>query len=124
MVWNVLSPQHWDAYPFVLLNLILSFQAAFATPVILMSANRQARLSERRNQLDLQVNLLAEQENTEQLKLLRLLCEKAGIVLDPSACQSFEEAIRPDDVLQEIAKRDVPEGTAAISAASLNQSAD
>src|SRR3981189_2140012 len=33
----------WDPYPFVLLNLVLSFQAAFATPIILMSQNRQAR---------------------------------------------------------------------------------
>src|SRR5438874_13468756 len=30
----------WDPYPFILLNLVLSFQAAFATPVILMSQNR------------------------------------------------------------------------------------
>ena len=69
----------WDPYPFVLLNLVLSFQAAFSTPIILMSQNRQARLTERRNHLDLQINLLAEQENTEQLRLLRLLCEKVGI---------------------------------------------
>jgi uncharacterized membrane protein len=32
----------WDPYPFILLNLILSFQAAYAAPVLLMSANRQA----------------------------------------------------------------------------------
>lgn len=54
----------WDPFPFVLLNLVLSFQAAFATPIILMSQNRQSRLAERRNHLDLQINLLAEQEST------------------------------------------------------------
>jgi uncharacterized membrane protein len=32
----------WDPYPFILLNLILSFQAAYAAPVLLMSSNRQA----------------------------------------------------------------------------------
>src|SRR5215831_19884232 len=64
---------HWDPYPFILLNLVLSFQAAFASPIIMMSQNRQARLDSRREQLDLQINLLAEQENTEMLKLLRLL---------------------------------------------------
>ena len=72
----------WDNYPFILLNLVLSFQAAYASPIIMMSQNRQNRLSERRNQLDLQINLLSEQENTEMLKLLRLLCEKSGIQVE------------------------------------------
>src|SRR4051812_3944442 len=39
---------HWDEYPFVFLNLALSFQAAYASPIIMMSQNRQAKLSERR----------------------------------------------------------------------------
>jgi uncharacterized membrane protein len=33
---------HWDAYPFILLNLLFSTQAAYAAPVILLSQNRQA----------------------------------------------------------------------------------
>jgi uncharacterized membrane protein len=33
---------HWDPYPFILLNLMLSFQAAYAAPFIMMSQNRQA----------------------------------------------------------------------------------
>lgn len=33
---------HWDPYPFILLNLALSFQAAYAAPIIMMSQNRQA----------------------------------------------------------------------------------
>src|SRR2546430_2520324 len=47
----------WDPYPFILLNLALSFQAAYASPIIMMSQNRQAKLDERRNKLDLQINL-------------------------------------------------------------------
>ena len=35
--WN-----HWDPYPFILMNLVLSLQAAYAAPVIMMSQNRQA----------------------------------------------------------------------------------
>lgn len=92
----------WDPYPFVLLNLVLSFQAAFATPVILMSENRQARLSERRSHLDLQINLLAEQENTEQMRLLRLLCEKAGIQIEEPEEKAFEEATNLSDITQQI----------------------
>ncbi|MGC4192502.1 MAG: DUF1003 domain-containing protein [Thermomicrobiales bacterium] len=34
---------HWDPYPFILLNLALSFQAAYSAPIIMMSQNRQAQ---------------------------------------------------------------------------------
>lgn len=34
---------HWDAYPFILLNLIFSTQAAYAAPIIMMSQNRQSK---------------------------------------------------------------------------------
>jgi uncharacterized membrane protein len=70
---------HWDPYPFILLNLALSFQSAYAAPILMISQNRQAKLSERRNHLDLQINMLAEQETTEILRLLRLLCSHAGL---------------------------------------------
>jgi uncharacterized membrane protein len=45
IVWvllNVLEICHFDEYPFILLTLFLSLEAAYATPLILMSANRQA----------------------------------------------------------------------------------
>jgi len=71
----------WDAYPFILLNLGLSLQAAFASPIIMMSQNRQAALDQKRNKLDLQINLLSEQEGTEMLRLLRKLCEHNGLDL-------------------------------------------
>jgi uncharacterized membrane protein len=32
---------HWDAYPFILLNLAFSTQAAYAAPLILLAQNRQ-----------------------------------------------------------------------------------
>jgi uncharacterized membrane protein len=106
LIWLLLNVQifwkPWDPYPFVLLNLVLSFQAAFATPVILMSQNRQARLADRRNQLDLQINLLAEQENTQQLRLLRLLCQKVGVDLRETDGDLLEEPIDPGVIVQQI----------------------
>jgi uncharacterized membrane protein len=103
MVVNVVGwRERWDPYPFILLNLVLSFQAAFASPIILMSQNRQARVSERRNHLDLQINLLAEQENTEQLRLLRLLCNKAGIPVEGPQQRLYEEATCPDEIIRQI----------------------
>lgn len=108
-IWLVLNVQifwkPWDPYPFVLLNLVLSFQAAFATPVILMSQNRQARLADRRNHLDLQINLLAEQENTQQLKLLRMLCQKMGVDVQEADAETLEEEIDPSVIVKQIIER-------------------
>lgn len=104
VVANVMAwVRHWDPYPFILLNLVLSFQAAYATPIIIMSQNRQARLATRRNQLDLQINLLAEQENTEMLRLLRRLCEKVGVsMVEEEAERALEEETKPRKVVSEI----------------------
>jgi uncharacterized membrane protein len=104
MQLNVMSQvHHWDPYPFILLNLALSFQAAFASPIIMMSQNRQGRLAAQRNQLDLQINLLAEQESTETLRLLRRLCQHAGLELEPAADKvGLVDPTRPEEVLRRI----------------------
>ena len=54
--------QAWDPYPFILLNLVLSFQAAYTAPIIMMSQNRTAELDRRRAEDDYNVNLKAELE--------------------------------------------------------------
>ncbi len=53
---------HWDPYPFILLNLALSFQAAYAAPIIMMSQNRQADIDRRAAENDYQINVKAELE--------------------------------------------------------------
>jgi len=95
----------WDPYPFVLLNLVLSFQAAYASPIIMMSQNRQGKLSERRNHLDLQINLLAEQETTEILRLLGKLCDKVGVAIEnESSLKALEQATKPENLIQQMEK--------------------
>src|SRR5436190_3500390 len=97
--------RHWDPYPFTFLNLALSFQAAYASPIIMMSQNRQARLSERRNHLDLQINLLSEQENTQMLQLLRRISERLEIdCSDVPQLAALEEAVEPTKLVQQIEK--------------------
>ncbi len=53
---------HWDPYPFILLNLLLSTQAAYAAPIIMMSQNRQAEIDRRNAEHDYRVNVKAELE--------------------------------------------------------------
>lgn len=54
--------QHWDPYPFILLNLALSFQAAYAAPFIMMSQNRQQEIDRLEAESDHQINIKAELE--------------------------------------------------------------
>jgi uncharacterized membrane protein len=77
-LWIVLNAVawglHWDPYPFILLNLVLSFQAAFTAPIIMMAQNRQSDIDRHRAQLDYDVNCRAETDIAsihEKLDLLR-----------------------------------------------------
>jgi len=104
IVLNVVAwSRHWDPYPFILLDVALTFQAALAGPVLMMSQNRQARLSEQRNHLDLQINLLAEQENTEMLILLRRVCDKLELPMDAnSAVDPLANSTDPHALVEQI----------------------
>ena len=53
---------HWDPYPFILLNLALSFQAAYAAPIIMMSQNRQAEKDRLQSKYDFDIDTKAELE--------------------------------------------------------------
>ncbi|NLS04845.1 DUF1003 domain-containing protein [Rhizobium sp. P32RR-XVIII] len=59
----------WDPYSFILLNLALSFQAAYAAPVIMMSQNRQQDIDRRVAENDYRINVEAE------LEIERLCCK-------------------------------------------------
>jgi uncharacterized membrane protein len=58
IVWIVLNgvvlhgSSRWDVYPFILLNLMLSFQAAYAAPLILVASNRQGERDALRSTAD------------------------------------------------------------------------
>ena len=63
MVMNVVGfIAHWDVYPFILLNLIFSTQAAYAAPIIMMSQNRQSQRDRIQAQEDYQTNIDAKKE--------------------------------------------------------------
>ncbi|MCD6035275.1 MAG: hypothetical protein K0R63_1016 [Rickettsiales bacterium] len=63
LVLNILAwVQHWDPYPFILLNLALSFQAAYTAPVILMSQNRTNQVDREKLEYYYRVNLKTELE--------------------------------------------------------------
>jgi uncharacterized membrane protein len=73
-VWFALNSvamiRHWDPYPFILMNLVLSTQAAYAAPIIMMSQNRQAARDRLEAHNDFEVNLKAEIEIASVLEHL------------------------------------------------------
>jgi uncharacterized membrane protein len=80
-----------DPFPFPLLTLVVSLEAIFLATFILISENRQARIADRRNLLDLQIDLLAEQENTKMLMLLRQIAERVGVPLEDHEVAALEK---------------------------------
>jgi len=66
IVWAILNVtawmQHWDPYPFILMNLVLSLQAAYTAPMIMMSQNRKADRDRLEAHIDYEINLRAEAE--------------------------------------------------------------
>lgn len=54
--------RHWDPYPFIFMNLVLSLQAAYAAPIIMMSQNRQANRDRLEAHNDYLTNERTEQE--------------------------------------------------------------
>ena len=84
---NVLvGANSWDPYPFILLNLLLSFQAAYTAPAIMMSQNRQSELDRRHAQSDYEINVKAELE-------IELLHEKIDILKEQELL-SLTQAVR------------------------------
>ena len=77
-VWIALNLGHqgrFDPFPFALLTMVVSLESIFLSLFILMSQNRSGLQADQRNHLDLQINLLAEDENTKILQMLQALCE-------------------------------------------------
>lgn len=86
VMWVVLNTvafiNHWDPYPFILMNLILSLQAAFTAPIIMMSQNRQADMDRLEAKNDYAINQKAEEEVRAILDHLSAQDEALALIHD------------------------------------------
>lgn len=77
LIWMVLNIigiiNHWDPYPFILLNLLFSTQAAYAAPIIMMAQNRQTERDRVQAMADFKTNLDAKKEIEDLQKQLNLI---------------------------------------------------
>ena len=98
---------HIDPFPFTFLTLVVSLEAIFLSTFILISQNHDSKISERRNHLDLQINLLSEQENTQMLVMLRAIAEKVGADLGrDDQVEALSEETKPQRLVKQIKARE------------------
>lgn len=98
---------HIDPFPYTFLTLVVSLEAIFLSTFILISQNHDAKISERRNHLDLQINLLSEQENTKMISMLQSIATKVGAELDEDVkMRALSEDTQPEKLVQQIEARE------------------
>ena len=96
----------FDPYPFSFLTLIVSLEAIFLSLFVLISQSRMSREADRRAHLDLQVNLLAEQENTKALEMLHRISQHLGLEIPrDDEVHGLIEKTHVDHLASELDKR-------------------
>lgn len=100
VLFNTIVPNKvgFDPYPFILLNLLLSFVAALQAPVIMMSQNRKEEKDRQRSENDYLINLKAEMQ-------IRSLHQKMDLLLEEQIKTLYETQARQFILLQEINNR-------------------
>ncbi len=99
---TVVLAKPWDPFPFAFLTLAVSLEAIFLSIFLLIAGNRQGRIDERRSHLDLQINLLAEQENTETMKLLHLIARTVGAKVPNKEYGMLTQTTDPEKLIAQI----------------------
>lgn len=97
IIFNIVGPQHdhFDPYPFILMNLILSCIAALQAPIIMMSQNRQEEKDRKRSENDYLINLKAELE-------IRALHQKIDLLMEDQIKILFESQTKQLEILKRI----------------------
>jgi uncharacterized membrane protein len=95
--------KHIDPFPFTFLTLVVSLEAIFLSTFILISQNHDTKISERRNHLNLQIDLLSEQENTKMIAMLQAIAARVGadVPQDPHL-QALSEETEPERLVRQI----------------------
>lgn len=88
----------FDPFPFGLLTMIVSLEAIILSVIVLISQNRQAQVDRLREEIDLQVNILAEAEISKVIALLVRLLKKNGV--DVSNDQEIQTMLKTTDIDQ------------------------
>ena len=89
LVWGIAV---FDPYPFNLLTMVVSLEAIFLSTIVLISQNRQSRIADMREQIDVEIDVRAEDEITKLLVMIEAIAHKLEIPLaDDPELKRMEE---------------------------------
>jgi len=93
-----------DPYPFSLLGLMVAVEAVVLSSFILMRQNRMTKRAERRDHLNLQIDLIAEKEVTKLLQMVRALCAHLGLhqIAEDEELKEFTQTTSVETLTQRI----------------------
>jgi uncharacterized membrane protein len=114
-VWNatVAADARFDPYPYGLLTLIVSLEGVLIATFVLITQNRMKQESNQRDRLALQVDLLAEQEMTLVLRMLRRISERLGVPPehhDAARAEKLTEETNLYELMHRLEQEDKPMG--------------
>ena len=95
----------FDPFPFNLLTMVVSLEAILLTSFVMITQNRMARQADKRDHLDLQVNLLAEQEITKVLQMLDRICKALKISEQDKEAQRLMKKTDVTSIAREIEQK-------------------
>ncbi len=111
LIWIVINTglvpgvEPFDPFPFGLLTMVVSLEAIFLAIIVLISQNRGARIAELREEIDLQINSIAETEVSKTIMMLGLLLEKNGVAIDDPEIADMVRPIRSQDIEKALEKQ-------------------
>ena len=109
IIWNmgyVPGLPVFDHSPFNLLTNIVSLEAIFLAIIVLISQNREAKIAELREEVELYINTYAESEITKLMYLLTLLLEKHGIdISNDNDLQLMLKSLESDEIEKQLEKQ-------------------
>jgi len=94
----------FDPYPYILLALIVSCEGVLLSTFVLIKQNRMSKIAERRDHLNLQIDILAEQEITVTIRMLKTICRRLGIleIGDAAASSEFSAETKVDTLAEQV----------------------
>lgn len=101
---NGLGSFRFDPFPFPLLTMLVSLAGILLAVLILITQNRQSRVTEQRHHLHLQLSLLMEQEVTRVLRVLTDVAERVGLEVHDPHIHVMQHHTDPETLMEEISK--------------------
>ncbi|MBI2390600.1 MAG: DUF1003 domain-containing protein [Deltaproteobacteria bacterium] len=96
----------FDPFPFVMLAMAASVEAIFLSTFVLISQNRMQRTADQRDELDLQIDLLAEHEITRLIAMVDAIGRKLEVAMPEEELEELEQDVAPEAVLDAMDARD------------------